>query len=208
MKFNQLSTRQLDTLKELSNIGMGTAATALSQLINQTVLLQVPQVLVSEIAEVPDLIGGAESEVVGIAFQIMGDAQGSILMTFPIESANKLGRILLNSGDQEFVSSPLGVSTLKEVGNILASAFLNGLGNQLQMTLIPSIPLLAHDMAGAIVDHVLIELGKEGDLALTMEAEFYDTNRNADATINCQFFLLPDPASLEIIFRAVGLADG
>ena len=37
MPFRELNNVQLDTLKELSNIGMGHAATALSQMIGQTV---------------------------------------------------------------------------------------------------------------------------------------------------------------------------
>ena len=47
----------------------------------------------------------------------------------------------------------INASTLKEVGNILASAYLNALGSLLHMTLIPSVPLLAYDMAGAVVDY-------------------------------------------------------
>lgn len=205
MKFDQLTGPQLDALKELSNIGMGSAATALSQMINQTVLLQVPSICVTSIASVPDLIGGAEAEVIGISFQMLGDARGSILMTFPIESARTLGKILLRTDTDNFVQTELGISTLKEVGNILASAFLNGLGRQMNMTLLPSIPLLAHDMAGAIVDHVLVELGRDGDLALTMEAEFYDKDQQRSEAIHCQFFLLPDPRSLDVILKAIGV---
>ena len=40
------------------------AATALSQLIGETVYLHVPRVTVTDIAEVPDLLGGAERVVV------------------------------------------------------------------------------------------------------------------------------------------------
>ena len=38
--------------------------------------------------------------------------------------------------------------------------------------LIPSVPMLAYDMAGAVVDYVLIDLSKAGDLAMMVETDF------------------------------------
>lgn len=203
MPFQRLTASQLDTLRELSNIGMGHAATALSQLIGETVYLRVPRVTVTEIAQVPELLGGAERLVAGITLQLLGDARGNILLVFPRESVQHLLSQLLRKEDKGLIMDDLGASTIKEVGNILASAYLNALGGLTGMTLIPSIPLLAYDMAGAVVDYVLIQLSMAGDLALTVETEFYGEGPNADP-IRGHFFLLPDPSSLQIILKAVG----
>lgn len=204
MDFLKLTENQLDALREISNIGMGHAATALSQLINRTILLTVPKVTVSDLACVPALFGGAEQLVVGIYLQILGDARGNILMIFPRESALKLlAKLLAQNGRKGPLLSELEVSTLKEVGNILASAFLNALGSLMKRTLIPSVPMLSFDMAGAVVDYVLIDLGHVGDVSLTVETDFYDK----DDRVNGHFFLLPDPASLEIILQAIGAGD-
>lgn len=202
MTFNHLTDGQLDALKEISNIGMGHAATALSQLIGETIRLRVPQVSVTDIAQVPELLGGSERVVVGITLQVLGDARGNILLIFPETSASQLLARLLGHKEKELEIDELSGSTLKEVGNILASAYLNALGSLLHMTLIPSIPLLAHDMAGAVVDHVLIELSMAGDLALMVETEFGDSP-NQDS-IKGHFFLLPDPKSLDIVLKAAG----
>jgi chemotaxis protein CheC len=203
MTFTRLSDRQLDALKEISNIGMGHAATALSQLIGETVHLRVPRVTVTDIAEVPELLGGAEKVVAGITLRILGDARGDILLIFPRESARRLLNRLLGQAGIGLEMDELGASTLKEVGNILASAYLSALGSLLHMTLIPSIPLLAHDMAGAVVDYVLIELSMLGDQALMVETEFHGDNPQEEA-IKGHFFLLPDHRSLDIILDAVG----
>jgi len=203
MTFNRLTAGQLDALKEISNIGMGHAATALSQLIGETVYLHVPRVTVTDIAEVPDLLGGAERVVVGITLQILGDARGNILLVFPEESARRLLATLLRREQEALLLDDVGVSTLKEVGNILASAYLNALGSLLRMTLIPSVPLLAQDMAGAVVDSVLIELSEAGDLALMVETEFHGVASGVEG-IKGHFFLLPDPASLDFLLAAVG----
>lgn len=203
MNFDRLSAGQLDALREISNIGMGHAATALSQLTGDRVELRVPRVTVTDIAEVPELIGGAEQEVVGVTLRILGDARGNILLIFPLDGARLLLARLLGPAAVPSEPDEISASTLKEVGNILASAYLNALGSLMRLTMIPSIPLLAQDMAGAVVDEVLIELSQEGDLALMVETEFCGGGPG-QAAIRGHFFLLPDAASLQVMFGAVG----
>lgn len=203
MPFRELSDVQLDTFKEISNIGMGHAATALSQMIGQTVYLQVPKVEITEISQVPAHLGGAEKLMVGITLQILGDARGSIMLLFPEESAHRLLCSLLGHQENGLVMNEMTISTLKEVGNILASAYLSALANLLNKTLIPSVPLLAYDMAGAVVDNVLIDLSQSGNLAMMVETDFTG-EPNQDFAIKGHFFLLPDPATLDIFLNAVG----
>lgn len=203
MPFRELNNVQLDAFKEISNIGMGHAATALSQMIGQTVSLRVPNVTIAEISQVPDYLGGAEKLMVGITLQILGDARGSIMLLFPQESAHRLLCSLLGQQEKSLIMNEVNVSALKEVGNILASAYLSALGNLLDKTLIPSVPLLAYDMAGAVVDYVLIELSQSSDLALMVETDFAG-EAGQDLAIKGHFFLMPDPATLDIFLNAVG----
>lgn len=198
----QLSEQELDFLKELSNIGVGHAATALSQLIGRQVGMRVPDVRVVDLSSVPDLMGGSEKLVNGIYLQVLGDARGGILLIFPEESSTALLKLLLKGHDDPL--SEMGISTMKEVGNILASAYLSVLGNMLDITLIPSIPSIAYDMVGAVVDLVLAELGQTGDTAFVFETEFYDIEED----IKGHFFLLPDPESIDIIMEAIRRKNG
>lgn len=207
MPFRELNNLQLDALKEISNIGMGHAATALSQMIGQKVYLRVPYVTITEISQVPDHLGGAEKLMVGITLQILGDARGSIMLLFPKESAHRLLCILLGRQDKALIMNEVNVSALKEVGNILASAYLSALGNLLAKTLIPSVPMLAYDMAGAVVDYVLIELSQSSDFALMVETDF-SGDPGHDFAIKGHFFLLPDPMTLDIFLNAVGGQNG
>ena len=203
MNLPELTQAQCDALREISNIGMGHAATALSQLIGQTIMLHVPRITVTDISQVPDLLGGAEHLVAGITLKVLGDARGAVLLIFPQESIRHLSELLLPGHPADPSQSEMGASLLREVGNILSSAFLNALGGLLDMTLIPSIPMLAYDMAGAVVDEVLIDLSQESDLALLIETEFYDRD-GGSSSIRGHFLLLPDPASLAIMMRAIG----
>ncbi len=203
MTFKQLTEEHLDALREVSNVGMGHAATALSQLVGETVYLHVPQVTLTDIANVPDLLGGPEQVVVGITLQIRGDAQGNMMLVFPLESAERLVAQLLAREHMDDAFDEIGISTIKEVGNILASSYLGAMGSLLNLTLIPSIPLLANDMAGAVIDFLLIELSEEGNQALMIETEFHGSNQD-DKLIRGHFFLLPDPTSLVVITDAIG----
>lgn len=198
----QLSEGELDFLRELSNIGVGHAATALSQLIGRQVGMRVPKVTIVDLSSVPELMGGSEKIVSGVYLQVLGDARGGILLIFPDESSKALLKLLLKG--EEDPLSEMGMSTLKEVGNILASAYLSVLGNMLDITLIPSIPSLAHDMVGAVVDLVLINLGEVGDTAFVFETEFYDIAED----IKGHFFLLPDPDSIDVIMEAIKRKHG
>ncbi len=202
MRFDALTEEHLDALREVSNIGVAHAATALSQLIGRGISLTVPKVLLTDISRVPEFFGGAEKIVVGIYLQMLGDARGNILIVLPRDSALKLlSKLLPRDKSEGALLTELEMSALKEVGNILASAYLNALGTLMGKTLIPSVPVLSFDMAGAVIDYALIELGKVGDLALVVETDFF----GEEEKINGQFFLLPDPESLKIILNAIGV---
>jgi len=203
MTFSSLDALQLDTLRELSNIGMGHAATALSQLLRRGISLHVPNLTVTDIAEVPTLLGGAEKVVAGVTLDVLGEARGNILLIFPQQSAERLLGALIGTETTEPLESQLGASTLCEVGNILASAYLTALGQMMKMVLIPSVPRMALDMAGAVADTVLIELSQSGDRALMLETEFHD-NQTGHDPIRGHFFLLPDPETLHVILKTVG----
>jgi len=203
MTFPRLTEQQLDALREISNVGMGHAATALSQLTGKTIHLEVPRVMVTDTVGIPVLLGNAERVVVGIYLRMLGNAQGNILMVFPRENAIRiLDKLLPNKISGGDSLSELELSALKEVGNILASAYLNALGEMIHMTLIPSVPLLCIDSVGAVIENVLVEFGNVGEMALMVDTEFF----SKDLRVSGQLFLLPAPSSLEVILTALGIS--
>ena len=97
--------------------------------------------------------------------------------------------------------SPMDESALMEVGNILAGSYLNAFYSFTGISMLPSVPALAVDMAGAILNVVLVQLGEMGDHALLIETNFVAD----DHSIKGHFFLVPDPGSLSSIMDAVGV---
>lgn len=199
-----LSTMQLDALREIGNVGAGNAATALSQIINRKIDMTVPQVSILPLGDVPDVVGGPDSMVAGVYLRVFGPAPGSILFLLPRDSAFYLVDMLMGrTHGQTQTLTPMDESALMEIGNILAGAYLNALSHFTRLTLLPSIPALAMDMAGAILSVILIQLGQMGDHALVIETEFSTDFEG----VKGHFFLIPDPGSLCTILSAIGVKE-
>lgn len=198
----ELSATQMDVLREIGNVGAGNSATALSQIINRRIDMTVPKVSIVPIGDVPDLIGGPDAMVAGVFLRVYGQAPSNILFIMPKESAYYLVDMLMGKkhGSTDKLDF-MDESALMEIGNILAGAYLNALFTFTNISMIPSIPALALDMAGAILSVVLVQLGQMGDHALVIETQFQAENDG----ITGHFFLVPDPGSLETILSAVGV---
>jgi chemotaxis protein CheC len=193
---------QLDALKEIGNIGAGHAATVLSQLLGEKITMTVPRVNIVPLANAPDVVGGSEMIVVGIYLRVFGDAPSSILFIFPRSSATQLVDILVGrkSGTTNLLRE-YEQSALKEIGNILTGAFLYALATFTGLTMLPSVPAYAMDMAGAILGTVLLEMGTVADCTLVIETEFVAKNKESRG----HFFLLPDLHTLETLLTAIGV---
>src|SRR6185503_7817207 len=97
-----LSSLQLDALRELANIGSGTAGTALSSMLGRSVDISVPNAVVLPLAEAVEATGPAEDEVTGIVLGVTGDMIGTVLLLVPPEDAGTLCRMLGLEPDDEY----------------------------------------------------------------------------------------------------------
>lgn len=197
-----LSSIQLDALREVGNIGAGHAATALSQLLKNKVIMTVPRVNLLSLSEACDFIGGPEQPMVGVYLRVFGEAPSKILYLFPKEQALFLAGLLM--GENSKIRNILGeleVSALKEIGNILTGAYVNAFANFTGIQMLSSVPALAYDMVGAILSAILVDLGEVGDYVALIETELTACELN----ISGHFFLIPDPGSLGTILEMLGV---
>jgi chemotaxis protein CheC len=199
-----LKELQLDALREVANIGAGHAATALSQMTNRTIMINVPEVNVLALEEVSELLGRADEIVAAVLMHMMGDLTGRTLVLFPEGSAKNLCDILFRK--------PYGTTTefgameqsgLKEAGNILASAYLNALSDFMGMMLVPSVPSLVIDLSAAVLTTAYLNFGHDRDYVFCVETSF--RVEGATEPLRGHFLLLPDMPSLRAIFDAIRL---
>ncbi|MFC3344367.1 chemotaxis protein CheC [Paenibacillus abyssi] len=200
--FNHFAEFKMDVLKEVGNIGAGNAATALSRLIDKPVDMAVPTVSMVPFEEIAERVGGSEQVVVAVFLRVEGDAPGNMFFIIETNSAKKLLHNLLSiEVENENEYSEMEFSALGEIGNILAGSYLSSLADFTKLSMAPTVPSIAIDMAGAILSYGLLQFGQMGDDALLIDTTFLEDKE----AIEGHFFLIPDPESFEKIFRALGV---
>lgn len=203
LELEQMDSVQFDVLKELGNIGAGNATTALSQMINAKVDMSIPKVELIGFKELSDTIGGAEMIVSGILLMLEGDIDGMMMFILNRQSARHLVSQLMGTDEPDSEKfSEMEISALKEIGNIIAGAYLSSLSSLTNLKIISSVPYLSIDMAGAILSVPAIEFGKVGDKALLIESQFGQTLKNA---INGYFIMIPTVESYGKIMKSLGM---
>jgi len=195
-----LNETQLDALQETGNIGCSHAATAVSQMINQEVEINVPQIFVQKI---PDLkqsirkISGDDNKLVGVYLELTDKFLGSILFLFPYKSALILSDLLM--------FQPIGTSTelnemsesaITEVGNVVVSAYTNALSTFLDTSIMLSPPHYSEEVPDVFIDQITNIIGKETSHALIFDTQF----RGKKNQFTSYFVLLPSPQSLDILY--------
>jgi chemotaxis protein CheC len=188
---------QLDALRELANIGSGTASTALSGMLGRSVDISVPNAQALPFAEAVEATGDAETEVTGIVLGITGEMNGTVLLLVPPADADAMCRMLGVEPDDEFALSALG-----EIGNIVGTSYINALAGMTGMEIEPTPPATATDFLGAIVESVLAGAAMSGDVALMLDSNLLVEGE--DCSIS--FLLVPDQGGVELLLERLGLS--
>jgi chemotaxis protein CheC len=192
----QYSDLQLDALRELANVGSGTASTALSAMLGRSVDITVPNAFVLPMAEAVDSIGNPEDDVTGIVLGVFGDMEATVLLLVNPNHAALLCGMLGVPADSEF-----GESALMEIGNIVGSSYINALAMMTGMEIEPTPPGLATDMLAAIVESVLAQRATGGDVALLLDSDMVVEGEDCSVS----FLLVPDQGGVEQLLARLGL---
>ncbi|WP_037498224.1 chemotaxis protein CheC [Solirubrobacter soli] len=192
----QYTDMQLDALRELANIGSGTASTALSGMLGRSVDISVPNAKVLPMADAVGAIGDAEAEATGIALGVTGDMPATVLLLFsPNDASQMCGFLGVEAGTE------IGESALMEIGNIVGASYLNALGQMTGMELEPTPPAAATDMLAAIVETVLAQRAGAGDVALLLDTDL--VVEDSDASVS--FLLVPDANGVDQMLARLGV---
>jgi len=203
VRLNDLSALQLDALREVGGIGAGHAATALSQLVDRPVSLEVPRIEVLKLTEIPRVFGGPERLVGAVYARLIGDVEGGVLFMAAREAA--LSLVDLMHGRPLGTAKSMGAeeeALLRHVGSMLISAYLAAIARMADLDVLPSEPALAFDMAGALLQAAIAEVGVEVEEALLVRTSFIDEGEKVEAAL----FFVPSPDSLSVILGRLGMA--
>ena len=189
----KLSTRQLDALQELVNIGIGQAAGVLNDMIDSPIRLQIPylQILtpIDVEEELEQHLNG--EQIAAVQLKFTGSFGGIAQLVFPTNSAALLVTMLTGEevGTHDLDSVKIG--TLSEVGNIVINGVMGAISNLLQQRLNYSIPTYSEGtianllVSGGLATDTVVLLAQtsfmierlhiEGDIILIFNVNSFDT---------------------------------
>lgn len=193
----KLSLTQLDALKEIGTIGAATAATALADMVTEKVEISVPQVSLVPLENISNILYGMERLFFVLDIEIKGDIAGRIFLLLSPNDAKRLSSCLLSKPENEIdFTDDMFRSAILEATNILCGSYVSALADMTNMTILTSIPSLAMDMVGAILDFIFIQIAQTSEEALFIKTDLVVKGLSMEGL----FLLFPTTESLKKIF--------
>jgi len=196
----KLTKLQVDILKEAASIGASYAATALSQIVGQTIMIKVPSLSIIEVVRFPEAFGKTK-KIVCISLRVLGEVTGGILLILTWDKSLALANMIRGetSGSAK-VLSDLDQSALKEAGSILTAAYLRAIWQFMHISLVHSVPRLVVGGLGYVISSVFKELNRRARIAFCIDTEFAELNNK----ITGHFVLIPEEKDLEVMLSHLG----
>ncbi len=196
MSTTSFSELELDALREIANIGSGTAASALSSMTGVSIDLAVPVARALPLADAVDALGAPEEQAIAVVLPVSGDVPGLMLLVFSPASSRVLCGLLGVDPDSEFAASALG-----EIGNILGCAYVGALGTMTGIEFDPAPPQVVQDMLGAIASSAFVAALGETETALLLDSEL----KFEDAECGFACIYVPSQDGVHEVLARLGL---
>jgi len=177
----------LGILLELGSIGAGNAATSMSEIFQEQILIEVPKIhtlpphLVSKFYQKHDV------PTTAIYMQLRGEADCDMLLLFEVEEAKKIAAMMIMAPSPEDVDPEMEASAIEELGNIVIGSFLTALSDFTGVNLVPNPPQRVVDSFDAILDSFLIKQLLASDRAIVFDTYF----KRADGNISGILMMFP-----------------
>lgn len=200
--FSDLDDERKDVLKELGNIGTGNAMTSLSQMIDQTLDMEIPKVCVVPFQAVPSMLGGAETIQVGILLEVSGELSGTFMFLLNEDFTKIIIEKLVDTKIEDVCNlDELSKSAISEIGNIMCCSYINALSKLMHVDIHVSLPSVCSDMAGAILSVPMIKFAHIGDEMLFIENRF----QLDKVPLISHILFFPEFESLNFMFQTLGI---
>jgi chemotaxis protein CheC len=188
-----MDDREIDAFSEIANLGTGHAISALSDMLQRRLDMEIPKVEFISIERAVELVG-KDKIIVGVFLRIEGEIPNNFLVMIPRESALHLVDLLLGKkpGDT-VIFSDIDQSVILEVGNILACAYMTALSDFMGMNLKPSPPSMVYDMASAVIEFVMLEFGDDSEHAMVFHCKAGQNEKD----VNLHLLMIPSNDSLK-----------
>ena len=176
-------------LSELASIGAGHAATALSDVLQQEVLITVPKIHNVPAHLLPKIFNKHEMPTTALYIRLASESDCDILLMFEANEARKIAAMMTMVPSVDDLDPSLEASAVEELANILVGSFVSAISNFVDIPLVTLPPERIVDAFDAILDHILIK-----NSMLYNETLIFDVSFKTNAQIsNCTLLLFPSP---------------
>jgi chemotaxis protein CheC len=150
-------------------------------------------------------MGGEESTVGGMYVGVRGDLAAGMLLVIPEQNLLLLDDLLhgRDAGTAHELST-VDLSGISELGNILASCFINAMADAAGLTLSPEVPEISIDMCLPVIDSVLARFNQPGEKILLTEAVIFG---GGTENMVCHQVLFLEPDSLRKLMDALAARE-
>ncbi|MCL5497887.1 chemotaxis protein CheC [Phytobacter palmae] len=135
-----MSEIEADSLMEIFNIGVGHAAAAMSDIVNEEVRMSVPSVRITTRSEAAEELGAGLS-LCGISQQYKGAYATEAILMFPETASFEIVRMMVGDLIPAHELGEMEREAMSEIGNIVLNACVGTLANMFQKELQGSLPV-------------------------------------------------------------------
>jgi chemotaxis protein CheC len=193
MTIAELDQARRDRLLLICREGAGGAGSALATFVGKPdASLDVEMSEADSAEALAKHVAGEEAVVVG--FELSGDAGGVLVAMLSAAAARRVaGSLLGTAQDDVDLADPRVHGALSEVGNIVASAFLNAMSSVLGAPCLPSVPDLNREEGGAAVKRAL----DRASASLDEGAMLLEVTLGAEPELTFELGFIPDGPVLD-----------
>lgn len=173
----------LDIMLELGSIGAGHAATALSDILQQPITIDVPQIHAVKPQLIPDFYNLHDVPTTAIYLQLIDKYGCDILLMFESKEAKKIAAMMTMASSIDEVDPAMEISALQELANILIGSFLTAISDFIGVGLLPTTPETVVDVFDAVIDGFLVKQSMASENALIFETRFKRKGEDANSIL-------------------------
>lgn len=194
-----------DALTELFNIGLHRAASALSELTGQRIVVDLPRLWVCPIDETyARLVEFLDGDLATVHQIFKGTVTGDAVLVLDYESATRLSALMTDGSVA--IGGRLDQSArevLAEVGNVILSSCLSSFGDMLHVSVSFSVPRMQVESLEGLLRSIQVDR-EEMNYALLAATRF----RLSEGEVGGYLMIAIGMSSLSLISRALEAREG
>ncbi len=170
MDINSVLIDKSRLIEKRSKDALISSALALSQMTGETVNVVRTIVDMIKVTEIPAFLDAKKDRVTLVSLDVHGSISGDIYLILSSSDTMQITRKVADRWMKEEEIEQFRNSVLAEIGNIVASAYINVLGDSFNVALIPSVPRLEFIDSDKVIAKILSK--GNSDFALVFFSEF------------------------------------